>query len=393
MSKVYQKAIFSVAHTDMRVPPFNNHGRTLRVTAESNTDAYAISVRFSNRYGDKPLSVGAASLALCNVHGELVPNTLIPLTVGGVLDFVLEPGMDLVSDRVRFPLMPGDTLALNIYYPTDEKVISGNWVGSGALRSRFGNFSADIRLPGPNLVSRFARTVAASDMTVMTTSVAEIIAHSSTPGCVVGCFGDSITQQSNWTAPLSKLLYHTYPGKISVCNLGVSGNRLLANSPPSLGVLNGMAGIDRYQWDLLPLHGLTHAILEIGTNDIGIPGSHGAPDSDLITAQQYMQSMQKIAEDLHSRGVRVYVATLPPRPIARPYTEDREVLRKQINDLLRTSHAFDAILDFDAVLRREDGKPGMREGCALPDGLHPSPYGGLLIAKSINLSLFGGCNT
>lgn len=390
MGKVYQKAIFSVAHTNMRVPPFNNHGRTLRVTTESNTDAYAITVRFSNRYGDKPLPIGAVSLALCNEHGELIPNTLVPLTVGGVLDFVLEPGMDMISDRVRFPLMHGDILALNIYYPTEEKVISGNWVGSGALRSRFGNFSADARLPGPNLVSRFARTVAASDMTVMTTSVCEIIAHSNTPGNVVGCFGDSITQQSNWTSPLSKLLHRAYPGKISLCNLGIGGNRLLKDSPTSMGGLNGAAGMHRYQWDLLPLHGLTHAILQIGTNDIGLPGTYGVPDSDLITPQRYIDEMHRISRDLQTRNIKVYVATLPPRPILRPYTEARELLRMQMNELIRSSIVFDAVLDFDAVLRRDDGKPGMRDGSALPDGLHPSPYGGLLIAKSIDLDLFGG---
>ena len=157
-----------------------------------------------------------------------------------------------------------------------------------------------------------------------------------------------------------------------------------------MGGLNGKAGIERFARNVLSLSGLTHAILELGSNDIGLPDEHGVPESELITPAEYITGMEKMAGQLRERGVTVYAATIAPRVLdGKPFDAEREQLRQEMNTLLRRSASFDAILDFDIWLRRPDGGPGMREGCVLPDGLHPSPFGGMCIAKEIDLSLFG----
>lgn len=382
------QAIFTVAHTDLQMMPFNNHSRTLRVVTLSNIETEELQVLFSNQCGKELLNIGAASVAICDRDGVLQPDTLVPITVDGVLAFGLEPGEERLSDRVRICLKPGDYYALNVYYPTATRVTSGNWMGENAQRSRPGNFSADLKLPPPGLVSRFARTAIVSGVTVASTTVRRVLARSAKPVRVVGCFGDSITQQGNWTEPFSRLLYHRYPGQISLCNLGISGNRLLADAPPMMNGLQGKAGVARFVHDLLELPGLTHAILALGTNDIGLPGSYGLPEEDVIMPEHYVLAMEQTAARLRQCGVRIYAATMTPRAINSIYTEAREALRQEINGWIRTAACFDAVLDFDAVLRREDGLPGMREGCALPDGLHPNPFGGVQLAKSIDLELF-----
>lgn len=384
----HTQTIFTLAHTDVSTMPFNNRKRTLRLVVPVNVETSTLQVRFSNRCGKAPITIGAASLAVCDAEGGLRPGTLIPLTVEGVLDFMLIPGQEVWSDECCLTLHPGDHLALNLYYPTDEKVTSGNWLGQSAQRSHFGNFSADLSLPRPNLVSRLARTVIATDMTVSITTVGQIDARCENAGRVLGCFGDSVTQQCNWTLPLEKLLHRRYPGGISLCNLGISGNKLLRPSPPDMGDLFGQAGIDRFEHDLLGVTGLTHAVLALGANDLGHPGSQGMPASELLTEDDYTSAMGNLADRLHARGVKVFCATITPRTITKPYDEAREMLRRKLNNWLRTTDHFDAVLDFDRVLERPDGKPGMRDGCVLPDGLHPSPYGGLLMAKSIDLELF-----
>ena len=388
LSKEYLHSIFALAHTNIGAKPFNNQGRTLRLVVGSNLSSTTLSVKFSNRCGDAPLTIGAASLSLCDENGVLSPKTLIPLTVNGLLAFELLPGEDIRSDIVAFPLKPGEHFALNIYYPTEERVASGNWLGNSAQRSRPGNFSADLELSSPNLVSRFARTVITTDLTVSITSVSEITASCEKPHRIIGCFGDSITQQSNWTLPLSKLLYHTYPGEVVLCNLGISGNRLLGDSAPNSGGVNGEAGIKRFHHDMMELHGLTHAILAIGTNDIGLPGDRGISESELLTLENYITTMTSLANQLHAKDVKVYAATLTPRTLVKPYDEQREEIRLACNHWIRNAPCFDAVLDFDQTMRREDGYPGMKDNYALHDGLHPSPYGGLWMAKSIDLSLF-----
>ncbi len=386
----YKRAIYSVAHTDIGQMPFNNHGRTLRVVVESNVKAHALTIRLSNKCGAALLRVGAASIALCDAKGTLLPDTLVPLTVNSHLAFDLPAGEDMLSDTIPFSLSVGDHFALNFYYPTDTRVQSGNWSGAESLRSRPGNYSADshFNVNTPGLVARLARTVVTADITVTTTTVSEVIAHCDYPGRVVGCFGDSITQLSNWTHPFTKLLHHVYPGEISLCNLGIWGNRLLGGSPPLNGQLNGVAGVERFESDLLSLPGLTHAIIALGTNDIGLPGSAGLPDSELISLDDYITTLTDMAKKLHDKNVKVYVATLCPRPYTHPYNEEREVLRRQMNDWIMSADCFDAVIDFDAVLRRSDDHPGMQDGYALTDGVHPSVLGGTMMAKSIDLSLF-----
>ena len=390
MTDMFEQTVFSVAHTDARVHPLGNQERTLRLVAAPNTRAAALKVKFSNEYGENPVLIGAATLALCDEEGLLHPGTLVPVTFGGKLGLVLAPGEEAFSDAVPFPLQPQDYFALSLYYPNEEKIISGNWVAAAAQRSGQGNFTATEDIPGLEVASRLVRTFMHSNMAVTLTSVCEIVALREAPGRTLACFGDSITQQGNWTVPFAQRLARAYPGEISLCNLGISGNRLLHPSPAHLGGLNGKPGIERFARNVLSLHGLTHAILELGSNDIGLPDGHSVPDEELITAADYIAGMEKLAAQLKERGVKAYVATIAPRAVDdKPFDEKREKLRQDMNALLRGSAVFDAVLDFDAWLRRPDGEPGMKEGCVLPDGLHPSPFGGMCIAREIDISLFG----
>ncbi|MDL2327805.1 GDSL-type esterase/lipase family protein [Ruminococcaceae bacterium OttesenSCG-928-A11] len=384
----YPHSLFAVAHTDIGAMPFNNHGRTLRLVVPCNVDAHAMQVRFANLHSPCALPVGAASLALCDEHGVLAPDTLVPLTVGGKLSFELAPGEEILSDRADFAPKAGSSFALNLYYPTENRVHSGNWVGRGGLRSRPGNFSADLTLPGPGLVSRVARTVIATDMTVTITTVKDIVAFCQKPAMVVGCLGDSVTQQGNWTGALEKLLHHHYPGKISLCNLGISGNRLLADSPPAQNGLLGIAGVNRFERDLLPLSGLTHAVLALGANDVGLPGSEGLPVTDIPDTTLYTDTLRRMADALHSRGVFVICATITPRWVSGHFTETAEYIRQGWNEWIREADCFDAVFDWDKVVRRADGTPGMKDKYHLPDGLHPSPLAGVMMAKSVDLGLF-----
>ncbi len=390
MTANHEEAIFAIAHTDIGLMPFNNAGRTLRAVVSANVHADALRITFSNLRGTSQMPVGSAVIARCSADGLLLNDEYLPITVAGQSSFTLEAGQEVESDEVAFPLSPGEHFAINLFYPGRERITSGNWIGHGAYRSRPGNFSFEPKLPGPGLVSRFARTVVVSDMTVAITSVGRIVALRQQAGRVIGCFGESITQQGTWTTPLAKLLHRRYPGEVSLCNLGIGGNRLLQDCAPSLGGLFGEAGITRAAHDLYTLPGLTHAIIALGTNDLGHPGIHGVPLSELPTLAAYAAGMETIAAQLHRQGVFAYTATITPRVLGTPFDAGREALRQQFNEWIRTADCFDAVLDFDAALRRDDGRPGMPDGCALPDGLHPSPLGGLQLARSVDLSLFGG---
>ncbi len=384
-----QFSIYALAHTDVGSLPFNNRGRTLRVVVPVNIQAGALALRFANYYGGQPLPIGRVSLALCNEKGVLRPGASRPVTLGGEGSFTLPAGASLLSDWLELPVSPGDWLALSIHYPGEPRVQSGNRIDSLTLRSRPGDYCAEAALPAPGLLSRLSRTAIASGAILQVTSICEIVAKSDAPHRVLACFGDSITQQGNWTVPLRRRLARRLPGQVSLCNLGIGGNRLLQGPPAFSGGLYGPSGLARFERDVLGLSGLGWVLLALGSNDLGIPGLEGTPEEELPNLAQLAAGLEKLAEKARGQGIKAYAATLAPRPIDPPYTAPREALRLGLNEWIRKAACFDAVIDFDKALCREDGRAGMREGYALPDGLHPSPFGGLWMAKAIDLSLFG----
>lgn len=381
---------FAVAHTDIASQPFNNAGRTVRVLAPNNLNGTHIRVKFSNHYAKRPVWVGNASIALCDETGALVAQTIRPLTVNHDTSFAIVPGHDIFSDWIALPVTAGSSIAVSLYYPLSDKVTSGNFVDSFAKRSVKGDFCAEPQMKKARILSDISRTVLPWDVTGATTTVSEILVKQpeNLPAPrVIAAFGDSIMQQSAWTAPFTQRLYAQYPGEVSFCNLGIGGNRLLHNASKFNKGLYGKAGIHRFAHDVLRMEGLTHAILALGTNDLGLPGKEGVPEQELITLQQYVQAVEKQIAQLHKRHVKVYAALMLPREITPIYTLQREQLRLAINEWTRTCGLFDAVLDFEKELLQSDGT-GMQKEYAMPDGLHINKTGGQKIADMIDLALF-----
>ncbi len=77
-------------------------------------------------------------------------------------------------------------------------------------------------------------------------------------------------------------------------------------------------------------------------------------------------------------------ATLQPDEGARYYSAHGNEVREQVNRWIRTSGAFDAVADFDAVLRDPADPLELRPAYDSGDHLHPSDAGYLAIADSIN---------
>jgi hypothetical protein len=66
------------------------------------------------------------------------------------------------------------------------------------------------------------------------------------------------------------------------------------------------------------------------------------------------------------------------------YSESKEAIRQSVNNWIRTSGSFDAIIDFDAVLRDPDHPSRLLPHFASEDNLHPT----ILAADAIDLAIF-----
>jgi len=197
----------------------------------------------------------------------------------------------------------------------------------------------------------------------------------------IALLGDSITDgarstvdaNSRWPDHLAKALA-TAKMPLGVANLGIAGNRVLAdgNSPGALA---------RFERDALVPPGVTHLVVMEGINDLG----RGASADDLIAAHT------QIIERARARGLVVIGATVTPiedTTFEGYYSPAHEAARQAVNQWIRTGHAYDGVIDFDAVVRDPARPTRLQTRFASPDFIHPNDAGYRAMAESIDLALF-----
>jgi lysophospholipase L1-like esterase len=129
--------------------------------------------------------------------------------------------------------------------------------------------------------------------------------------------------------------------------------------------------------------GVTHVIVLEGINDIGLASSKPTPSAaDLIAGHE-----QLIAR-AHARGLKIYGATLTPFEGARYFTKEGEAKRQALNDWIRTSHAYDGVIDFDKIARDPSAPSKFAPAFDSGDHLHPGDAGYKAMGDAIDLALF-----
>ena len=91
----------------------------------------------------------------------------------------------------------------------------------------------------------------------------------------------------------------------------------------------------------------------------------------------------------HSHGVRVIGGTLTPFEGWGTYDQQEEQTREAVNHWIRTSHAYDAVVDFDAVVRDPADPHRFRPAYDSGDHLHPNDAGYLAMGAAVKLADLG----
>jgi lysophospholipase L1-like esterase len=213
-------------------------------------------------------------------------------------------------------------------------------------------------------------------------------------------FGDSITDgdgstvdaDNNWPNNLlGRTLKTSKASRFAVVNEGIVGNRLLRDA-----AVFGVSALARFDRDGLVLPGVTHIVLLEGINDICFPGAkmdgqYLANPAETRSAQEIINAYRQLISRAHARGIKVIGATITPCEgvdIPGYYSEAKETVRGTVNKWIRTSGAFDGIIDFDTVVRDPDHPTRLLPKFASKDHLHPNDAGYKAMADSIDLNLF-----
>jgi len=202
----------------------------------------------------------------------------------------------------------------------------------------------------------------------------------------VGIIGDSITdgrgsgtnKQDRWPDILAMNLQKDPDTRhIAVLNMGIGGNAVLKGGL-------GPTALTRFDHDILRQNGLRWLIIFEGVNDLGsTKDSIAAFD----VARDLIAAFDKMIGDAHARGIKVYGATITPFNKSFYYRPYRDAARSLINEWIRTSGHFDAVIDFDKAMR-DPADPSTLLTEAQSDYLHPSELGHKMLGESIDLSLF-----
>ncbi|WP_161993533.1 SGNH/GDSL hydrolase family protein [Muricoccus nepalensis] len=359
--------------------------QTLRQIARISTGGTRVRVTLTNTFGTAPLRVGAAQVARRDKGASITAGTNRVLTFGGLAQPTIPPGALMVSDPVDMEVPDAADVVVDVYLPDDTAgsrspvtYHPASWQTNYV--SARGNHTGTVSFPVA-ATTAYRRSDGLPSASSFFLSRVEVSV--SQPTAVLVAFGDSITdgtqsgldQNRRWPNLLAARLAAAGI-RMSVVNGGIGGGRVLED-----GV--GPNGLARFDRDVLAQAGATHATIMLGINDIGNGGAKPNPSvAELIAGHR------QFIERARARGLRVYGATLTPFEGAAYWTPEGEAKRQALNEWIRSSGAYDVVLDFAAATQDPARPTRMRPEYDSGDHLHPSPAGYTAMANSIDLEAF-----
>lgn len=360
--------------------------QTIRQVVRLSAGGTRIQVRLTNEYGAGPLVIGAAHIAAAGPDGAITSGSDHVLTFGGKPDAVIPAGSPLVSDPVDMATAPLARLSISVYLPKATGPCTCH-----ATAMQTGYVAAGDQTGAPSLASATQIQTRAF--------ISAVEASGAAPAKTVIVLGDSISDGVGSTANAD----HRWPDRLAerllarglvrgVSNQGISGNRVLADGA-------GVSALARFDRDVLSTPGAAYVIVFEGINDIGIAYMRPPPDGPLaawfkqmaggsVTAQDLISGYRQMIARAHGHGLKIYGATITPYEGAATFTPEGEAVRQAVNAWIRSGNAFDAVLDFDAVIRDPQHPAQMQAAFHAGDHLHGSDDGYKVLVDSINLKLF-----
>jgi lysophospholipase L1-like esterase len=357
-------------------------------------------IRLSNTYGEQPLVIGSAHLARRTAAADIDPASDRVLSFRGHPSITIPARSMVMSDPTDLEVPALSDLAVSLFLPETTAATTSHSLAlqTNYASSETGDFTAAMRFPASKTLASWP-FLTGVDVAASSRGAAIVAFGSSTTD------GDGSTTDANrrWPDVLAERLHKSAGGtaELGILNEGIIGNRLLYDSPrnPSnpFGPVLGEAGLTRFERDVLEQSGVKYVLICLGVNDILFPAFPFTPDSEVVTPENVVAGYRQLIARAHKKGIRVIGTTISPFEGATFVaaglnltldTPDRERARRAVNDWIRRSGAFDAVVDFDEVLRDPARPTQLLPAYAADDHLHVVDAGNVAQANAIPLALF-----
>lgn len=359
---------------------------TLRQEVRISCGGSRVRVRFTNELGAAGLTIGAARVGIASPEKTLVRGSDRPLTFAGRSSTFVPAGAPAISDPVDLVVPALATLVVSVYLPGSVSEVTGHNLVAGPGWIIRGDQTAACELPsaaeplhGRALLSGVETLVSGPALGIVA------IGSSTTDGA-----GATNAAGGGWPEQLAARFAVAATRPVAVANQGISGNHLLGDG-------FGASILARFDRDVLASPGATHLVLLGGMPDIAYSIAHGEVDAEhagvMATAApigtaDILAGYRQLIARAHAHGVAVFGATLTPYGGSRSSTPEGEAARQHVNDWIRSSGAFDAVLDFDAVWRDPGDPTRLAARFDFGDHMHGNDAGYRALADAIDLALF-----
>jgi lysophospholipase L1-like esterase len=376
----------------------NYRNQTLRLIVHTSTSGKKVRIKISNTYGDKPLLIGAAHIALRTSAADIDPSSDRVLQFQGHPSVTIPAGAMAVSSPVELEVPALSDLAVSLFLPqpSEVKTVHALAKQTSYVSPETGDVTAAAKFPIAKAIHTWP-FLTGVDVEAPPGSFSIVAFGSSLTD------GDGTTTDTNgrWPDVLAGRLQKGAGRKwqIGVLNEGIIGNRLLSDSPKTadspFGAALGESGLVRFERDALGQAGVKYVILGLGINDILFPAFPFTPAGEKVDAEQIIAGYRELIAHAHKKGVRIIGTTNPAfenaffeEPAVSFYNAEREATRQKVNVWILSSDQFDAVVDLDAVLRDPARHTRLLPSYDSGDHLHPNNAGCLAEGNAVPLSLF-----
>lgn len=326
--------------------------------------------KFSNEFGNAPLAIASVSVAASVGHDTLDVSSVAAVRFSGSASTVIPAGSTAMSDEVALNVRPLSNIAITTVFGAVPSGLTGH------PGSRTTSYVADAsrrdaaHLTGAQAIEHW---YALSNAEVRAPSAAAVVILGNS---IADGRGSGTDRNNRWPDNFARRLAAESPN-VAVLNAGIGGNAVLR-----AGL--GPTAMERLERDVLAQRGVKWVIVSEGVNDVGAARA----DSSAIVARGLISAYGEIIRQAHTRGMRVLGATMLPFARSQYGSAAHEAARRAINDWVRTSGAFDGVIDFDAAMRDSADATRLRADGDSGDHLHPNERGYEIMANAIPLSFF-----
>ncbi|HVO73019.1 MAG TPA: SGNH/GDSL hydrolase family protein [Ignavibacteriaceae bacterium] len=347
---------------------------TLRQIVRVSLGGDSLRVRFSDEFSTTPVTMKSVHIAVSADSSAIILQTDRELKFNGNSEVIIKPGSAIISDPSGFHAEPRSNITITIYFGDTSPDVTGHPGSRTTSYIVTGNKVSAIDLPDAVKTDHWY-IISGIDVTAYESAAAVVaLGNSITDGR-----GSGTNKQNRWPDELARRLQENPETReVAVLNQGIGGNCVLRDCL-------GPSALSRFERDVLSATKAHWLIILEGINDIGqIPDA----ESEGKTARDLIAAYEQMIDSAHAKSMKVYGATILPFAGSFYDAPYRQTARDTVNEWIRKSGRFDAVIDLDMALRDPGNPLYLLPGADSGDHLHPNETGYRMMAEAVDIGLF-----